>query len=193
MTDAQNVNSHHHVHGRKHCQVQVKLPLRPHHRMPRTPDKKRTCQFHAMMTMKHATKTLMQRRNKAPHDGSKRAEFKMTARNRLCIPDSAWKDVDRRSVHCRRPDNDAHAGGHHTLQISPPSPALHTACHHITHVHTCVRKMRNVSAHSAVDMFSRPSSHRQRENQERRRAQRKVQNVEAQRNSHPRILVWFKI
>ena len=98
----------------------------------------RTCQLHAMMTMKHA-KTLMQRRNTAPHYGFKRSKSRMTARNRLCFLDSAWKDVDRRSVHCRRPDNDAHAGEHHTLQISPPSPAVTSTCHHVTYFHTCVR------------------------------------------------------
>ena len=41
-TDAQNVNSHHHVHGRKQCQAEMKLALRPRHRMPRTPDKRCT-------------------------------------------------------------------------------------------------------------------------------------------------------
>ena len=46
-----------------------------------------------MMTMKHATKTLMHRRNKAPHYGFKRSKLRMTARNRLCFLDSAWKDV----------------------------------------------------------------------------------------------------
>ena len=41
-TDAENVTSHHFVHGRKQCQAEMKLPLRPRHRMPRTPDKRCT-------------------------------------------------------------------------------------------------------------------------------------------------------
>ena len=44
---------------------------------------------------KHATKTLMHRRNEAPHHGSKR-KLRMTARSRFCFLSGVWEEVDRR-------------------------------------------------------------------------------------------------
>ena len=89
---------------------------------------------------KHSTTLWLQSR-KVQEDRAASFVFSRVRIGRIDRPCSGVAFAGRcTQPHLHEDDHHAHAGRHHTLQISQPLPAVTVTCYQITHVHSCLRQ-----------------------------------------------------